>query len=67
MRSPKSLASANPFHKKKISERMINWDKKSLFKLGQVTKGEVPSTTDTPKQEGTKPISSIVETLQRFF
>lgn len=67
MRSPKSLSSGNPFHKKKISERMINWDEKSLYKLGQVTKGEVQSTNDTPKQEGAKPISSIVETLQRFF
>ena len=67
MRSPKSLAAANPFHKKKIAEKMIQWDEKSLFKLGQVTRNEITTSNESRKQEGSKPISSIVETLQRFF
>jgi hypothetical protein len=68
MRLPKSMGSQNPFQKKKtLNEKMIEWDKKSLFKLGQITKDETQVVEKKVEKVEEKPISQIAESLRKYF
>ena len=46
---------------------MIEWDKKSLFRLGQITKDETQVVEKKVEKVEEKPISQIAESLRKYF